>query len=107
MLHQNQTAFTSQKDTLLLNGRSLSPSASAALFLHPHPTTETGLALFIYAVDDGGLEQALRLFPFRTGITLPDFLVVGSPAYSLGAGAVEAAGVWGDDWGWNDAMSSI
>ncbi|KAL6309159.1 hypothetical protein BKA93DRAFT_821973 [Sparassis latifolia] len=106
ILLQNQTAFSLQNGSLCLHGRLLSIS-STALFLHSHPVLSTGLMLFIYALDESGLERGIRLFPTRTGVTLPDFLVIGPQADTIGAGAVEATGVWGDGWDWNSAMSSF
>lgn len=38
------------------------------------------------------LERALRLFPYRTGVAVPDWLVAGEKMDSIGAGGIEAAG---------------
>lgn len=48
--------------------------------------------LFICGTDEAGLERALRLFPFRTGVTVPDWLFVGEEADQLGAAGVVGAG---------------
>lgn len=49
--------------------------------------------LFILSTDSYGLERAARLFPIRTGITVPDWLVVGESADSIGAAGVIGAGL--------------
>jgi hypothetical protein len=48
--------------------------------------------LFILATDSSGLERATRLFPIRTGITVPDWLVIGTYANNVGAAGVIGAG---------------
>ena len=78
-------------DILYLRDQPLS-SSSSALFLSPHPTSSTSLVLFIFANDEAGLERALRLFPIRTGVTVPDWIVLSPDADSRGAGGVDAAG---------------
>ncbi|KAI0646781.1 hypothetical protein C8Q79DRAFT_907130 [Trametes meyenii] len=107
VLLQGKTAFRAQEHTLELRGRLLNEPSIAALFLHPHPSRTTSSVLFIYGVDVAGLERGLRLFPIRTGITVPDWVVVGSQADEQGSGGVEGAGVWGNDWSWSEAMSAF
>ncbi|KAK0448367.1 uncharacterized protein EV420DRAFT_1712427 [Desarmillaria tabescens] len=75
------------------------------LFLHSHPMNADGNMVMIQSTDAAGLERAARLFPVRTGIPVPDWLIVGPLADSQGAGGVMGAGVWGNDWSWNDPMS--
>lgn len=61
-------------------------------FLYRHPTCETGLSLFMDATDDAGLERVLRLFPFRTGVMMPEWVITGPEADMLGAGGFLGAG---------------
>jgi hypothetical protein len=42
--------------------------------------------------DDSGLEKVLRLFPIRTGVTVPDWVVIGPQADAMGAAGVVGAG---------------
>ena len=83
--------FHLRDNTLYLRDQPLS-SSSSALFLSPHPASSTALVLFIFANDEAGLERALRLFPIRTGVTVPDWIVLSPDADSRGAGGVDAAG---------------
>ena len=46
----------------------------------------------MFSESEAGLERALRLFPLRTGLAVPDWIVVGEGADSMGMGGVEAAG---------------
>ncbi|OSD02781.1 hypothetical protein PYCCODRAFT_1495213 [Trametes coccinea BRFM310] len=107
VLNERKTAFGVVDGALSLKGRLLNQPNMAALFLHPHPTHAESLALFIHGTDSSGLERALRVFPIRTGVTVPDWIFLGSQADSVGTGGVEGAGVWGNDWGWNEAMSAF
>lgn len=91
LLLQQQTAFTSIEDHLLLNSKTVNPS-SAALFLHPHPHNPDGLVLFMHARTDDALERAARLFPVRTGVAVPDWVIIGKDADRIGAAGVQGAG---------------
>lgn len=51
-----------------------------------------------------GLERAARLFPIRTGVPVPDWIMIGGDD-GRGEGNVIAAGLWDSEWNWNKAMS--
>ncbi|KAI0332093.1 hypothetical protein GY45DRAFT_1321394 [Cubamyces sp. BRFM 1775] len=106
-LRQRWTAFNLVDDVLSLRGRLINESSTAALILHPHPSHEDSLLLLMHGTDGAGLERALRLFPIRTGITIPDWVIVTQQADERGTAGVEGAGVWGNDWSWNEAMSAF
>jgi len=61
--------------------------------------------MFIIYNDEAGLERSLRLFPFRTGVAVPDWVVLGEGMELLGAAGLEAAGVWGNGWTLNESMA--
>ncbi|KAI0822633.1 hypothetical protein BC628DRAFT_1326905 [Trametes gibbosa] len=107
ILSGEKTAFRVRGSDIELRGRLLNEPSTAALFLHPHPTHSSSSVLFVYGSDLAGMERGLRLFPFRTGVTVPDWIVIGDQAEERGAGGVEGAGVWGNDWGWNEGMSAF
>jgi hypothetical protein len=81
----------------------------------------SGLVAFVSGTDHFGIERAARLFPIRTGVVLPDWLVIGGGADKFGAAAIIGAGyvdsfsrkhrvlincsVWGTEWGWNECAS--
>ncbi|KAJ8462025.1 hypothetical protein ONZ51_g11162 [Trametes cubensis] len=106
-LRQRRTAFSVVDDVLSLRSRLINESGTAALILHPHPTHDDSLLLLMHGTDAVGLERALRLFPIRTGITVPDWVIVTREADERGTAGVEGAGVWGNDWSWNEAMSAF
>lgn len=129
LLSELATPFGVDGTTLRLRSRPFIAPSTSVLFLHPHPTNPEGLTLFVHGVDESGLERALRLFPIRTGVTIPDWIVVGSQADVRGTGGVQSAGyvvitgtsfilhtadkyrmlhrVWGNDWSWSEAMSAF
>lgn len=90
-LERGQTPFTLRGASLYLHGRPVDDDA-AAIFLHPHPTSRTSLMAVIYHTNADGLERALRLFPIRTGVAVPDWVIVGPGADSMGTGGVIGAG---------------
>ncbi|KAF8556922.1 hypothetical protein OG21DRAFT_1505960 [Imleria badia] len=91
--------------------------SSAILFCQPHPYDAQSVALFIQSTDAVGLERAVRLFPIRTGVLSPDWLVVDGRADTIGAAGVQGAGVYGwtppdmadhhttGNWVWSERMS--
>jgi hypothetical protein len=48
--------------------------------------------LFLMANGVSGLEKAARLFPIRTSITVPDWLIIGDGADHVGIGGIIGAG---------------
>lgn len=48
--------------------------------------------LFMLFTDEPSLERAARLFPIRTGVAAPDWLIVSSRADLYGTAGVEGAG---------------
>ncbi|KAI0371785.1 hypothetical protein BV20DRAFT_1066969 [Pilatotrama ljubarskyi] len=89
---QGRTVFRVRDEALELRGCLLNQRSMATLLLHPHPSRPAASALFIYGADPAGLERGLRLFPIRTGITVPDWIVIGFQADDRGSGGVEGAG---------------
>ncbi|TFY55536.1 hypothetical protein EVJ58_g8182 [Rhodofomes roseus] len=106
LLSKRRTAFSLEGDSLRLKGKPLS-GQSAALFLHPHPSAPDASILFIHALEESALERGLRLFPVRTGVPVPDLIVITERADEMGAGGIEGAGVWGNAWSWNEGVSSF
>uniref|UniRef100_A0A8H8CMV3 Peptidase S9 prolyl oligopeptidase catalytic domain-containing protein n=1 Tax=Psilocybe cubensis TaxID=181762 RepID=A0A8H8CMV3_PSICU len=97
---------------LYFGNKKFAKAGQGALFLHPHPIAvadghgdRQSLMLFMLYTDKSALEKLVRLFPFRTGVGVPDWLVVGEKMDSFGAGGVEAAGVWNNDWKLSESMS--
>jgi len=62
------------------------------IFLHPHPTSPDALIMFIIGESAEALERAARLFPIRTGITVPSWMILGPAMNELGAAGISGAG---------------
>ena len=63
-----------------------------AIFLYKHPTHSDAVTLFLRAGDEAGMENILRLFPIRTGVFGPDWMVISPVTATLGAAGVIGAG---------------
>ncbi|KAL1747011.1 hypothetical protein HDZ31DRAFT_32988 [Schizophyllum fasciatum] len=63
-----------------------------------------GAGLRLHAVDVAGLERLGRLFPIRTGVKVPDWLVAGPDMDARSSGGILGAGFFGADGKWNEAM---
>lgn len=61
------------------------------MFLHPHPKNPRGNIAFIMG-DQLGIERVVRLFPIRTGVSVPDWIVISSKADDIGAAGLKGAG---------------
>ncbi|KIK63771.1 hypothetical protein GYMLUDRAFT_71889 [Collybiopsis luxurians FD-317 M1] len=87
-------------------GRPEIQSGQGILFLHPHPTNSRAKMLLLQSTDSkgSGLERAARLFPIRTGVPVPDWIIVGGDG-GKGEGNVIATGLWNSEWDWNAVMS--
>ncbi|KAG0022996.1 hypothetical protein BGZ81_008289 [Podila clonocystis] len=70
------------------------------------PWGSRNLAMIIAGVDEQGLETAARLFPKRTGLLVPDWVVTGPEMPWKGAGGILAAGFWGNHWEYQPLMSA-
>lgn len=62
------------------------------IFLHKHPTHSDAVTIFLQADNETCMENVLRLFPIRTGVFGPDWMVVGSETAMLGAAGVTGTG---------------
>ncbi|KAF8319982.1 hypothetical protein DL93DRAFT_2074299 [Clavulina sp. PMI_390] len=66
-----------------------------------------GRNLFIHGTDGAGLERAMRLFPLRTGVPNPEWIIVGPEADTKGAGGILGAGFWDRHGSWSESMSFL
>ncbi|KAF9920816.1 hypothetical protein FBU30_009253 [Linnemannia zychae] len=70
------------------------------------PWGPSNLAMVIAGLDPQGLETAARLFPKRTGMLVPDWILTGSEMAWKGAGGILSAGYWGNHWEYLPSMSA-
>lgn len=61
------------------------------MFLHQHPKYEGANMVFLLG-DASGMERVARLFPIRTGVTVPDWLITGEKADNMGTAGLMGAG---------------
>ncbi|KAI4528329.1 hypothetical protein K525DRAFT_252265 [Schizophyllum commune Loenen D] len=61
--------------------------------------------LYLYASDVAGLERLGCLFPIRTGVKVPGWMVVGPEMDTKSSGGILGAGFLGTEGKWNEGMS--
>jgi len=61
-------------------------------FLHKLPTSAASLAVFVSAKSPDGFDRIMRLFVLRTGVPVPEWVVVGPDADTKGGGGILGAG---------------
>ncbi|KNC98636.1 uncharacterized protein SPPG_06318 [Spizellomyces punctatus DAOM BR117] len=101
-----------------IDKRKYESPGTGIIFLAPSPI-RTRVAVFIAGTDKDGILRAAWSLPFRTGLQIPDYLVVGDEygdphtgwtardgapfggAGTKGAGGVLAAGYWNNTWDWD------
>jgi len=79
-------------------------SEKGIMSLLPHPVNSHANMLWIKG-DVPALEIARRLFPIRTGVPVPDWIMIERSMDKIGAAGVSAAGLWGHGWKWDDRWS--
>jgi hypothetical protein len=92
ILAEEHTPFHLDQGYLLFADRWLSGIDQGYLFLHPALSEGKGNVLFMLASDDASIERLGKLFPIRTGIAVPDWLITRSTMDLQGAAGVEGAG---------------
>ncbi|EAU88408.2 hypothetical protein CC1G_05174 [Coprinopsis cinerea okayama7 len=97
-LKERKTGFSVDDGQILLRNRKVEGEGRGSIFLHPHPTEDASWMLFMVYTDLMSLERLGRLFPMRTGIAGPAWMITGPETDQLGAGGLEGAGVWDSDW---------
>ncbi|KAF8502452.1 hypothetical protein JB92DRAFT_2740590 [Gautieria morchelliformis] len=108
ILHSGPGIVKIYPKEFIVHGKTFAESSLALVFLHPHPSSPDRLILFLCANGGNGLERAARLLlPIRTGVPLPEFLIIGGEADTWGVGGLRGGGFWSRTWSWNEAMAWI
>lgn len=83
---------TSRGDNMKNPAKEVCEDSAGIVSLLPHPTSAASIALLIAGNSDAGTEAAARIFPLRTGVPIPDWVVVGPKMAYRGAGGIIGAG---------------
>ena len=65
---------------------------SGAMFIHPHPICHESMVLFMIGNSPSAYERLFHFFPIRTGISVPDWVMIGCDADRIGAAGLIGAG---------------
>ena len=66
--------------------------------IYLHPLARSRVLMIICGTDQMGLEKAAKLFPYRTGVGQPDWIVVGPKMGIQGMQGVETMGYYSNLW---------
>ncbi|TFK67890.1 hypothetical protein BDN72DRAFT_821909 [Pluteus cervinus] len=105
--HERTPAKVSREGHAVIHGHLATGDGLGTLFIHPHPGSPQQVLLFMLAEDGNALERILRLFPLRTGVSLPAWVITSKEADLFAAAGVVGAGLWGRNWTWNTQVSWV
>jgi len=80
-----------------LGPKTYSRPCQGTIFLAPSQSLPSFVAV-VAGTDACGLGVAVRAIPQRSGVVVPDYMVLDSTFIGKGAGGVLAAGYWDNDW---------
>jgi len=101
---QNNLPVVFNGTRFVVGGREYSSPGIGALFLAPLVVSHN-LALIVCGTDSTGFKLASRYVPYISGMTIPDYYVVGPT--SLWQGVPLAAGFWDHSWRYNAATGYV
>ncbi|CAB4492540.1 hypothetical protein RhiirA1_538356 [Rhizophagus irregularis] len=88
-----------------LHYRKFSGPGIGILFLHPYKVSQ--LSLIISGTDISGLDQISKLFPKRTGVPIPDWIITGPETKWKGIGGLLGAGFWNNEWKFSEVIGYL
>ncbi len=101
-------SFSGSDSSFTVGPRTFSAPATGILALLPHPTnTAQNLVGIVAGVDYVGFRKAMKQFPVKSAMTIPDWLVCGPQAEWKGAGGLLGAGFWDNEWQYNALTSYL
>eukprot|EP01121_Diplochlamys_sp_Union-15-3_P019133 TRINITY_DN7129_c0_g1_i1.p1 TRINITY_DN7129_c0_g1~~TRINITY_DN7129_c0_g1_i1.p1 ORF type:complete len:874 (+),score=148.91 TRINITY_DN7129_c0_g1_i1:71-2692(+) len=65
------------------------------------------LLMVISGTDTNGFNQAFSIFPTHTGMTIPDFVVVGEGFSWKGDSGMLSVGFWSNQWSYDSSLSYV
>ncbi|KIJ29883.1 hypothetical protein M422DRAFT_214788 [Sphaerobolus stellatus SS14] len=92
----------------VVNNVTFSEPSLGIAFIHPFSIEpyHNCTVLFLSGTDASGLERVARLFlPIRSGVPLPEFLILSKDTDFMATGGVVGAGFWGRQGEWSDTMA--
>jgi len=91
-----------------VNGIPFEEPALGIVFAQPHSSRPQNTVVFLCGTDDNGLERVSRLLlPIRSGVPLPEFLILGKETDIISLGGVRGAGFWDRTGVWSNEMAWI
>jgi len=106
LLSSRQGLVKVSSHNFIVGDRTFTDPSQGIIFNHPHPSNSNRMVIFMCANDIDGLERLFRLLlPIRTGVPLPEFLIINKEADTTGINGLLGGGFWDRAWGWNEAMA--
>eukprot|EP00742_Colponemidia_sp_Colp-10_P005048 GILJ01005393.1.p1 GENE.GILJ01005393.1~~GILJ01005393.1.p1 ORF type:complete len:925 (+),score=98.11 GILJ01005393.1:392-2776(+) len=90
---------------IVLSGMSMCNAGLGIQYLSPWANYK--LALLISGTDVHGVKRAAKLFPKKSGLEVPDFVITDPSFGAVGAGGILAAGYWSNHWSFEPQASYV
>jgi len=99
-------SYEHQKDAINIDGAGSfqNPGTGFQFLTFSEYKNNKTLALIIGGIDEKGFSNTFQIFPFSSGVTVPDFMIINNEFKSKGSGGILAAGFWSNDWSFNPAI---
>ncbi len=99
-------SYEHQKNTIKINEAGIfgDPGTGFQFLTFSEYKNNKTLALMIGGIDEKGFSNTFEIFPFSSGVTVPDFMIINNKFKSKGSAGILAAGFWSNDWSFNPAI---
>ena len=113
---QHLVDFLDGSSQFTIRGRTFAAGTTLlAMFPHPLASSQDGtrsegvrpMALLLHGTDALSIERGYSLLPVRTGVLLPEWIVVDKASLWKGYGGVVGAGWYDAAWSWSEPMSYL
>jgi hypothetical protein len=100
-----QSPIKVNRGRMTVGDRSFEGDGLACLFIRPRPDSDAACVSAVAGTGLPGMRLVSQVPYFRSGVGLPDWIILGPEALATGVAGVRGAGFFGNDWNLSDPDS--